>query len=193
MFKIFTGLDLRALQREFIKGLEAILKEELDSIYGSSLSGTQQTALFGTLIRAMEQSLDRTTAMDNSDRMHAATSACSSPILDFLSRSSINNCDLNTVVELRARVATRAISLHDQLVKEFVTGERGAAPASAYMGRTKSVYEFVRVTLGVRMHGAENYGNFVNALGFDEVSVGQNISLIHEVRIFPLDFPTKCL
>jgi hypothetical protein len=37
------------------------------------------------------------------------------------------------------------------------------------------------------MHGIENYDYFVNGLGEDEDTIGENISLIHEVRF--LSFP----
>ncbi len=42
------------------------------------------------------------------------------------------------------------------------------------------MYEFVRVTLGIRMHGSENYHHFENGLGVEDVTVGENVSLIHE-------------
>lgn len=44
------------------------------------------------------------------------------------------------------------------------------------------MYEFVRITLGIRMHGSENYNRFANGLGIEDVTIGQNVSLIHEVR-----------
>jgi phenylalanine ammonia-lyase len=46
------------------------------------------------------------------------------------------------------------------------------------------VYEFVRLTLGIKMQGAENYASFVNGLGVDEETIGQKVSLIHEVCSF---------
>ncbi|KAJ3513420.1 hypothetical protein NLJ89_g2951 [Agrocybe chaxingu] len=62
----------------------------------------------------------------------------------------------------------------------YLSGARGPAPASRYLNKTCPVYEFVRLTLGIRMHGSENYHHFVNGLGVEDVTVGQNISLIHE-------------
>jgi hypothetical protein len=35
------------------------------------------------------------------------------------------------------------------------------------------------------MHGTENYDCFVNGLGENEDSIGENISLIREVRFLP--------
>jgi phenylalanine ammonia-lyase len=42
------------------------------------------------------------------------------------------------------------------------------------------IYQFVRITLGVKMHGVENHSTFANGLGLDDVTIGQNISLIQE-------------
>jgi len=36
------------------------------------------------------------------------------------------------------------------------------------------------VTLGIKMHGIENLNYFANGLGVDDLTMGQNISLIHE-------------
>ena len=42
---------------------------------------------------------------------------------------------------------------------------RGNAPAAQYLNKTQPVYEFRRVTLGIRMHGAENLKRFPNGHG----------------------------
>ena len=72
-------------------------------------------------------------------------------------------------------------SLLEQLRRAYLSGERGAAPAAAYLGKTRPFYEFVRVELGVRMHGAENLDRFANGMGVDDVTIGQKISVINEV------------
>ncbi len=67
------------------------------------------------------------------------------------------------------------------LRKEYLSGKKGVAPAAPYLGKTRSVYEFVRVTLGIKMQGSENLHVFEAGPGVEEVTIGQNISLIHEV------------
>lgn len=42
------------------------------------------------------------------------------------------------------------------------------------------VYQYIRTTLGVKMHGHENNTVFANGLGGDDVSIGENISAIQE-------------
>ncbi|KAI9441665.1 L-Aspartase-like protein [Lactarius indigo] len=80
----------------------------------------------------------------------------------------------------RASVASRATSLLVTLRKEYLSGARGQAPASKHLNKTRPIYEFVRKTLGIRMHGSENESVFSNGLGVEDVTVGQNVSLIHE-------------
>jgi len=49
--------------------------------------------------------------------------------------------------------------------------------------RTRPVYEFVRLTLGIRMHGSENYHRFVNGLVWTMSLSGKIYHWIHEVRL----------
>ncbi|TFK44776.1 L-Aspartase-like protein [Crucibulum laeve] len=185
MYLLCQALDLRALQREFIAALEDIVKEELASHFGSFLSRSQQNILFQKLIQAMEHSLDRTTSMDNTDRMHTAAAATTTPLLDFLTSAqfadtSESASSLGSIPAFRAAISSRATIVLDTLRQDYLFGKRGASPASPYLGKTKTVYEFIRVSLGIKMHGAENYNLFVQGLGMEDVSIGQNISLIHE-------------
>ena len=82
--------------------------------------------------------------------------------------------------------------LLDELRRDHLSDSRGKGPASLYLNKTHPVYEFVRVTLGIWMHGFENYHRFSRGLGVEDITVGQpeNISLIHEVcfSLFPTEF-----
>lgn len=139
----------------------------------------------------MTATLDKTSTMDNVDRMNAVAASTTTIFVDFLaapefSDASFTGTAIALISQFRSQVASRAVNLLDQLRRDYLSGERGAAPAGPYLNKTKPVYEFVRVTLGIRMHGSENYARFVNGLGVEDVSIGQNISLIHEVRAFCL-------
>ena len=128
-----------------------------------------------------------TSTMDAEERMQKVAASSTTPLLDFFTGPSFSDPSLvgpalTSIPTFRARVASRAYSLLDNLRRDYLSGARGPAPASRYLNRTRPVYEFVRLTLGIRMHGSENYHRFVNGLGVDDVTVGQNVSLIHEVR-----------
>ena len=138
----------------------------------------------------MEHTFDKTTVMDSADQMREVASSAFPIILEcFTTHAATESAGptFATLTSFQARVASRATELHSLLRKEFLTGVRGAAPASSLLGKTKGIYEFVRMTIGVKMHGDENFAQFPNGLGIDNVSIGQNISKVYEVG-FPNSF-----
>lgn len=180
------ALDLRALQSEFATGLETIVNDELSAAFGSSLSSSQHNILLRKVLNIMTATLDKTSTMDNIDRMNAVAASTTTIFVDFLSGpefadASFTSSALSTISQFRSQVASRAVNLLDQLRRDYLSGARGPAPASSQLNKTRPVYEFIRKTLGIRMHGSENYARFVNGLGVEDVTLGQNISLIHEV------------
>ena len=163
------------------------MEEELASSFRSFISPSQQVTLSSKLFAVMQQTFDKTTVMDSADQMCAVATSSVSVIMDFFCNAdaSIDSAlcpSLTLISEFRSRVSTKAAALHENLRKAFLSGAVGHAPASPYLGRTKRLYEFVREGLGIRMHGSENYELFPNGIGMDEVSIGQNISKIYEVR-----------
>lgn len=176
LYVICQALDLRALQAEFFEGFDAILAEELAFSFGSSVA--RSADLVSELTYGTRAVFEQTSTMDNVDRMDKIAASTSTLLLDYLLAS-----DPSTVTEIpsfRARVSQKAAALFDKLRNEYLSGARGAAPASPFLNKTKPVYEFVRLTLGVKMHGSENYIRFARGAGTEEETIGQNISLIHE-------------
>lgn len=168
---------------EFIRGLETILQTEMTTHFGAHLSSSNQTLLSSKVLRTMEITFDKTTVMDATDQMQAIAAATSPVIVDYFVNS--DHADptpsFGELAAFRSRISSRATELLESLRNEYLSGIRGAAPASSQLGKTKGMYEFVRRDLGIRMHGAENHGHFVNGIGHDDVSIGQNISKIYEV------------
>ncbi|KAF5380560.1 hypothetical protein D9615_004482 [Tricholomella constricta] len=185
LYVLCQALDIRALQSEFATGLETIVDDELTCAFGEFLSASQKTILAKKLLSIMTVTLDKTSTMDSVDRMNAVAASTTTTFVDFLAgpefaEASFTTTAIPLISTFRSQVASRAANLLDQLRRDYLSGERGAAPAAPYLNKTRAIYEFVRVTLGVRMHGSENYARFVNGLGVEDVSIGQNISLIHE-------------
>jgi len=111
---------------------------------------------------------------------------------------------LSLIPSFRESFASRSVTLLSSLRTAYISGARGPAPASPYLAHgTRPIYEFVRLTLGVRMHGWENSKMFDTGamaasrdgsmddnkgvttsgeLGFDERegTVGMNASIIYE-------------
>jgi len=183
---ISTALDLRALQHEFHQGLIKIVSEELSTAFGSVACGDCSRSITAKVLSVMHDSFDATSTMDAKERMRKVAASSTTTLLDFFtgplfSDASMVGSALSSIPTFRSRTAERLTVLLDELRRDYLSGARGKAPASRYLNKTRPVYEFVRVTLGIRMHGSENYHRFSNGLGVEDITIGQNVSLIHEV------------
>lgn len=182
------ALDLRALQAELVEGLQKIATEEIVHTFAAPhISASELSLITSKVCRTMVDTLDSTSTMDAAERMQKVAASSTTVLLDFFTGPGFTDrlsagFALTCIPAFRANVTSRAIGLIEQLRQDYLTGARGAAPASSYLNKTRPVYEFVRLTLGIRMHGSENLHDFENGLGVEDVTVGQNVSLIHEVR-----------
>ena len=167
-------------------GLDSIVGEEVASAFGSFLPSHEIAILRSNLVKVMDEQLEKTATMDNVDRMAAMAASSSSLMLKFFTRPGAPERPpsydvLNAISKFQSSVASQSSVLMDELRKAYLSDEHGPAPASPYLGRTKAIYEYIRIDLGVRTHGYENLSNFANGLGVDDVTIGQNISRIFEV------------
>lgn len=185
-------MDLRALQSDLLAGLNEIVADEMRSTFRSAMSQDELTLVSSKVRRVMQETLESTSTMDAVERMQKVAASSTTVLVDFLTGSAFVDtvtagAALTSIPVFRSRVATRATELLDRLRREYLSGARGDAPASAFLNKTRPVYEFVRLTLGIRMHGSENYSRFAKGLGVEDVTIGQNVSLIHEVSA-----PSSC-
>lgn len=179
LYLLCQAFDIRALQADFNRALASIVQEELTTHFGERLP----TSLSLNMIKSMLRTLDSTSTMDAAPRMTQVAGASVPILVDFFTTGpSFDPSALSAIPAFRASVASRATSRLVELRKDYLSGARGPAPASDYLGRTRPIYEFVRLTLGIRMHGSENECVFANGLGVEDVTIGQNVALIHEVR-----------
>ncbi|KAJ7321625.1 phenylalanine ammonia-lyase [Mycena albidolilacea] len=183
LYMLCQAYDLRALQADFRRGLAEIVHEELRAHFGAHFSSIEELPLLNKLLSAMYHVVDHTTSMDAVARMIKVAEASTSLLVEFFMASSdmsLAVAALTALPTFRATVASRAAAKLVALRGEYLLGARGPAPASALLEKTRPIYEFIRVTLGIRMHGTENLGSFKEGLGVQDVTVGQNVSLIHE-------------
>ncbi|KAJ7617725.1 L-Aspartase-like protein [Roridomyces roridus] len=172
--------DIRALQAEHFRGVREIVQEEL---YDSFPVAAADAALLAQMYSAMRGTLERTSTMDAEDQMTEVAGASAKLLLKYFTRPEYTGNAAESLYAIPAfqdRVAQRSAALLQELRGAYLKGERGPAPAGPYLGKTKPVYEFVRLRLNIPIHGIENYTGFKNGLGVDDVTVGQNISSIYE-------------
>ncbi|KAG8999424.1 hypothetical protein FRB90_012079 [Tulasnella sp. 427] len=180
LYILCQALDLRALNIAFNEGLRTIITDELHAQFASFVpSPAELTKLGNVVIFAIQQALDNhTLIMDAVPRLKTAAAASTTPLVDFFSLSAKTTGALSGIPAFRASVAAKGVELLQRLREEFLSGARGNAPAASYLGNARPVYEFVRVKLGVKMHGEENLSRFDG--GFTQLTVGQNVSIIYE-------------
>ncbi|KAG8955669.1 hypothetical protein FRC04_007660 [Tulasnella sp. 424] len=180
LYILCQALDLRALNNAFNEGLRDIIQEELHAQFASFVSSPTELTKIGNAVSfAIQQALDsHTLIMDAVPRLQTAAAASTTPLVDFFSLSSKTTGALSGIPAFRAAVASKGVDLLQRLREEFLTGARGPAPAASYLGNARPVYEFVRVKLGVKMHGTENFSRFDG--GFTQLTIGQNVSVIYE-------------
>ena len=174
------ALDLRAMQFDFEARMEDIARDLLASHFGAHLSSAQLERLSVSVNKAILKALSAGSSADAVGRLRQVAAATLTPIVDFLTAEPDLTPALVNIVAFRAELATQGAEVLQSLRAEYIEGKKGATPAAKYLGRTKPMYEFVRATLGVGMHGAENLHDFEAGPGVEEVSIGQNISVIHE-------------
>jgi len=186
------------MQAEFENELHEIVQSELLANFSSHISPTEAAPLFKRIYVVMLATLDTTTTMDTADRMiKVAASSDSLIVKHFTEPNGPGVIALSGLPRFNNDVAKRATASLMALREEYLTGARGSAPASLLLTRTRAVYEFVRNTLGINMHGLENHQSFPDGLDLEDATIGEKVSLIHEVRkqwlIVPSLFVDKML
>ncbi|OAX43657.1 phenylalanine ammonia-lyase [Rhizopogon vinicolor AM-OR11-026] len=200
---ICQALDLRALGEELHEALPELIRASLLDAFPSLTGNTTATSLVSAVIPALKEALDRTTTLETTVRMHKVAGACVVPLVTALSTSPVEGAELGALpafitalavrlerklTELRCAylgVQPHAVRGASPTAEESEVAWRGLAPASKYLApRTRALYEFVRVTLGVRMHGAGNvrgdvYGMQEGVYG-GEGTIGDGVSVICE-------------
>jgi phenylalanine ammonia-lyase len=169
------------LQAEFSVGLTKILQEELEGHFGAPI-------IYARLFKTIVATLDESTTMDCSDRMKKVAQSCTAPLVDHLLATPPLTSSIPNIPAFRTSLACRLTALYDQLAKAFLNGAYGPTPASKYLKKTRTVYEYIRTELKIKMHGKENFERFdnigidglVGMPGGDDGTIGQNITRIYE-------------
>lgn len=176
------ALDLRALQQEFDREMQTVLAEELSANFAPYFaSSAAQAKLQSTLVEAIRDALDASTSKDAYPRLEAVAAATTTPLINYFITTNTNGESgplLSAIGTFRSSFASRTAALLQHLRREYLSGARGPTPASAYLGRARPVYEYVRRDIGVKMHGLENLDKFAN--GFGDITVGGTVSLVYE-------------
>jgi len=195
-YVLCQALDLRALQRHYNVALSKLLTEEFTAHFSAHLPESLIPSLHSRVLPAILASLDSTTTMDAVPRLQTVAAASTGPILDFVTSievaPQVKGDMLGSIASFRASFSEHAAQILQDLRRSFVSGKPPArskgtafnprAPAAAFLGRTRPMYEYIRIELGVRTHGQENWTEFEGGLGNFESQpgIGRNVSVIYE-------------
>ncbi|EKM50751.1 uncharacterized protein PHACADRAFT_213640 [Phanerochaete carnosa HHB-10118-sp] len=172
------ALDLRSMHHDLQFSLSAIVRELVPKNFPSV--ARHADVLMAILERVVFRALDTTSTADCKARMYCVAASTTTSLVDFLSADLTFGANLGHITGFRAEFAERAAGTLMALRMQYLEGARSSAPASRHLGKTRAVYEFVRVTLGVRVHGAENLRGFEMGPGVEDGTVGGYISVIYE-------------
>ncbi|KAK0469011.1 phenylalanine ammonia-lyase [Desarmillaria tabescens] len=180
LYILCQALDLRAMQHDFLAGIKDIVESELTSAF--KLKTPDVLDLSSLVNRALRDSFHSTTTMDLKDQMQAVASSCIPVIVKFFATnpSLYYQPTLSDIMAVTNSFATRGIDLMSQLRDQYLTGSKGRTPASPYLGRTRDIYQFIRVDLEVPMHGEENLKRFENAPYANTNTIGHQVSVIYK-------------
>jgi phenylalanine ammonia-lyase len=133
------ALDLRSLQLEFSKGLDKIASEEFSTAFGSIMSDNDAIHIRAKVASVLHDTFDATSTMDAAERMRKVAASATIPLLDFFTDPSFSIFSpsllgpaLTSIPTFCTRVATRAYMLLNDLRRDYLSGARGAAPASPW-------------------------------------------------------------
>jgi phenylalanine ammonia-lyase len=173
------------MQIELKAGLEAIVVKLLETRFGGVVGQLRVDEIVMNIMVQVNVELDKSTTMDAAARLRTVASSVRGPLLDAFSGivTTSSTKVLTAIQDFREDFGEQGLLLLQRLQREYLDGSKGPAPASQFMGRTKAIYEFIRVNLGIRAHGLENLNRFKGGLYSTERSIGQNVTRIYEVRV----------
>lgn len=187
LYALCQALDLRALLAEFNAEVVNILNDEVSTRF-TNFASSDVLSAFSTRLRAsVATSMQATSTMDVEARMAKITSGLTPLIVKLLSSHPSQGTDcLTTINDMQSSLAKKLASSYRALQERFLLNPQTPAPASPYLGRTRVMYEFVRVKLGVVMHGRNNYHKFAGEGEAQIPTIGQDVSRIYQVCHIPI-------
>ncbi|KAK1222070.1 Protein pal1 [Marasmius sp. AFHP31] len=182
LYNLCQALDLRALRFEFDKQFKSLVFEELRDLF-PFLDDLAYQTLQAQLLKTMFLRMEKTTNMDVIDHMSTVASSSVPVLNEFFVSSGIADTELGvglltSISKFQGNMASRATKLMNELRLAYLSGSRGQSPAWKYLGRTRAMYKYVRVELGVKMHGLDNATGFED--DGEENTIGHSITRIYE-------------
>ncbi|KZT55158.1 phenylalanine ammonia-lyase, partial [Calocera cornea HHB12733] len=178
LYVLCQALDLRAQRAMFADTLRALVGQALSEHFAELGRGGVAEKLFATAMAA----LDSSSTLDAPERMERLAEACTAPLVNHLLAHGLLE-NVQQIPAFRIALSQRCLHAYTALRAQFLSpsgAHESRAPASAYLApKTRRMYEYVRLALGVGHHGRENWTEWAD--GYDEEgTIGQGVSRIVE-------------
>ena len=175
LYSLCQALDLRAMHAEMCARTTTVTRTILSDVFGEffAVQETLETVVREVLPDVLG-ALDQTTGTSLGPRMEKVAGASVAPLLKVLASSSSSSTpDFRKIIRFREILARWLEALLTELRCAFMglsldeisslsqplfnIPSMGKAPASRYLApRTRILYEFVRIELGIPMAGGDN-------------------------------------
>ncbi|KAH7096556.1 phenylalanine ammonia-lyase [Auriculariales sp. MPI-PUGE-AT-0066] len=171
IYILCQAVDIRAAQADFEVEMAKILMRLLKQHFGTS--GEE---LATTLLASMKASLETNSTQDAVDRMTTTAQSTALALYSTIPEQAV--CVSAFITELSKEL----LAAYSTSMLNYLEAKKDATP---YLGRTKTLYTFVRSELKVPMHGLANLHGFRAAqedplAAFGEHSIGESVSVIYE-------------
>lgn len=171
VYVLCQAVDLRAMQAEFEASIVPTLVDLLARHFPDM--PCDYDALLAKLASEIRGSFENTSTLDLRDRVNAAARAAA---LTLYSAVPVHAASVPQVLE---ELSESLFESYSCVRLEYLQGAKTASPS---LGRTCTLYDFVRQDLAIHMHGLANLDDFKGdgASAFGRRSVGDCVSAIYE-------------
>nr|AJD20419.1 phenylalanine ammonium lyase PALb [Inonotus obliquus] len=191
--------ELKEMEEKTFEIVEELVKDFFNAEAGAEAEGMSETTVTKVdakeIAKAVWNAFDSSANMDSKPRAEKAAKASTQPLVDQLLSSPSS---LSSLPAFQSTLSSRLHSFHNTLTTTYLTSSpspSSLSPSSRYLpalpllGRTKSLYTFIRSPtsqggLGVSMHGLENLHKFEGGLSHGEGSgrgtIGLDVAAIFE-------------
>ncbi|KAL4071313.1 L-Aspartase-like protein [Scleroderma yunnanense] len=216
LYILCQALDLRAMHTEMRVRTWGVTRGVLSDVFGDVFTSPEALdRVVCQVVPAILDELDRTTGFALAKRMERAAGASVAPLLQALTShlscsASSSTLDLGKIAWFRGVLSHRLEAILTELRCAFMgltldeispsptqpisnIPSMGKAPASRFLApRTRIMYEFVRLELGIRMFGGDNlrktvYGMRVQdregRFDMEEAGLGKSVDTTHGDKV----------
>lgn len=153
LYEVCQDVDLRALRKEFLDGLESVISIEVSHCFRKVIPPEEYGSLLSTVRAVCVEELavmldcvnDEVDQFPGTSRFKVIVPLVSSHFVE----KKFSSAAIDAIPGCSRNIVQRAANLFFVLRKEFFSDN---CPSRKYLNRTRPVYDFVRLTLGVGLY-----------------------------------------